>query len=456
MKKTVVMVLLAPMLAQATLTPNMPGRGAQKIAMDRGEICYIPNRLEGSKFSKKDLEKEQELCSMNIGTSAAVCGKVESTNPALEFYEIADGYTASQMEANGCFLQKPGGEKGDNAFKKAAKYKLSTSCSYTPSLLSYYHVSRFLGNINQVPAVVLRTVDAATHKAIGDKTYATIKNKTDLIAQTWAGLLSILTKKQAHAKATNVFTDDYQYSFGALQHNPSKEEKYSELFNGGSDQPTRTANFKAKNATYLRLTNAAAIGNLNWSQANAQEVLKMQNVADMILLDTMLSQQDRLGNLHYTMEAYAVVKDAKTGKTQVDKLDSLSKKDIAAGKTYPAGTLMLKKMMMKDNDCGVAKENHIKNGKLLEGVRHFNPETFEKLLKLYKLINTAEGQAFFKLETSMTATDITTFKTNVAHSVNVLVNTCKAGQLSLDLDLDSAFTGQAIPDCRAVIQAAQQ
>lgn len=455
MKKTVVMVLLTPMLAQATLTPNMPGRGAQKIAMDRGEICYIPNRLEGSKFSKKDLEKEQELCSMNIGTTAAVCGKVESTNPALEFYEIADGYTASQMEAKGCFLQKPGGEKGDNAFKKAAKYKLSTSCSYTPSLLSYYHVSRFLGNINQVPAVVLRTVDAATHKAIGEKTYATIKNKTDLIAQTWAGLLSILTKKQAHAKSTNVFTDDYHYSFGALQNNPSKEEKYSELFNGGSDQPTRTANFKAKNTTYIRLTNSAAIGNLNFTQANAQEVLKMQNVADMILLDTMLSQQDRLGNLHYTMEAYAVVKDA-NGKTKVDKLDSLSKKDIAAGKTYPAGTLMLKKMMMKDNDCGVAKENHIKNGKLLEGVRHFNPETFEKLLKLYKLINTAEGQAFFKLETGMTATDITTFKANVAHSVNVLVSTCKAGQLSLDLDLDSAFAGQAVPDCRAVIQAAQQ
>jgi len=150
-----------------------------------------------------------------------------------------------------------------------------------------------------------------------------------------------------------------------------------------------------------------------------------------------------------------MVKDA-SGKTKVDKLDTLSKKDIAAGKTYPAGTLMLKKMMMKDNDCGVSKENHIKNGKLLEGVRHFNPETFEKLLKLYKLLQTTEGQAYYKLETAMTATDITTFKANVGHAVNVLVNTCKAGQLSLDLDLDSAFAGQAVPDCRTVIQAAQQ
>lgn len=455
MKKTVVAILLAPMLAQATLTPNMPGRGAEKIALDRGELCFIPNRLEGSKFSKKDLERERDLCGMNIGTSNAVCGKTESTNPALEFFEVPEGMTAAQIQAKNCFVQKPGGEKGDNTFKKLAKYKSSTSCSYTPSLLAYYQVSRFLGNINQVPPAVLRTVEAETHKAIGSKAEATIKDKASLIAQTWAGILSILTKKQAHAKSTNVFTDDYKYSFGALQMNPSKEEKYSEMYNGGSDQPTRTANFKAKNTTYARLTNAAAIKSLNWSEANAQEVLKMQNVADMILMDTMLSQQDRLGNLHYTMEAYGIVKDA-SGKTKVDKLDSLSKKDIAAGKTYPAGTLMLKKMMMKDNDCGVTKENHLKNGKLLEGLKHFNPETFEKLLKLYKLINTAEGQAFFKLETGMTATDITTFKTNVAHSVNVLVNTCKAGQLSLDLDLDSAFTGQAVPDCRAIIQAAQQ
>ncbi len=476
MKKTVVMVLLAPMLAHATLTPNMPGRGAEKIALDRGELCFIPNRLEGSKFSKKDLERERDLCAMNISKNVAVCGKIESTNPGVEFFKIEEGMTAAQIEAKNCFVPKPGGASDDNTFKKLAKYKQSTSCSYTPSLLSYYQVSRFLGNINQVPPAVLRTVDAATHKAIGTKTWnildaeyqklvkaAAAKGKPapvkPLIQQTWEGILGILTKGSAHAKATNIFTDDYKYSFGALQMNPSKEEKYSEMFNGGSDQPTRTANFKAKNTTYARLANGASLsgqGLTNFNQNNAQEVLKMQNVADMILLDTMLSQQDRLGNLHYTMEAYAIVKDATTGKTKVDKLDSLSKKDIAAGKTYPAGTLMLKKMMMKDNDCGVAKENHIKNGKLLEGVRHFNPETFEKLLKLYKLINTAEGQAFFKLETGMTATDINTFKTNVAHSVNVLVNTCKAGQLSLDLDLDSAFTGQAVPDCRAVIQAAQQ
>lgn len=445
MKKTVVALLLAPMLAQATLTPNLPGRGAELIQLDRGELCYIPNRLEGADYSKKDLERERDLCGLNIGTTAAVCGKTASTNPALEFFQVPEGMTAQQVQAMNCERKETATQKD---FKKLAKYKSSTSCSYTPSLLAYYHVSRFLGNINQVPPVVLRTVDANLHKSIGDKTYAGISNKQELIAQTWAGLLSILTKKQAHAKATNIFTDDYNYSFGALQMNPSKEEKYTEMFNGGSDQPTRTANFKAKNTTYLRLISDQKLSSLNlkWSAAQAQEILKMQNVADMILMDTMLSQQDRLGNLHYTMERYGKVV-GKNGKVEIKKLD---KDDTTATEVVE-----LKKMMMKDNDCGVAKENHLKNAKLIEGLKHFNPETFAKLLKLNKIINTDAGAAYFKRETAMNSTDVATFKANVAYAVNALTKTCQAGQLTLDLDLDSAFAGQAVPDCRVVMQENQ-
>jgi hypothetical protein len=450
MKKQIVMLLLAPMLAQATLTPNKPGRGAELIKLSRGEICYIPNRLDGADYSKKDLERERDLCGLNFGTgdaqsTAAVCGKTVSTNPALELFQIPEGMTASQVQAMNCERKETVTQKD---FKKLAKYKLSTSCSYTPSLLAYYHVSRFLGNINQVPPVVMRTVEASVHKSIGDKTYALIPKKTDLIAETWAGLLSILTKKQAHPKATNIFTDDYGYSFGALQMNPSKEEKYTEMYNGGADQPTRTANFKAKNPTYQRLISDAKLANagLKWSAAQAQVVLQMQNVADMILLDTMLSQQDRLGNLHYTMERYGKVTD-KTGKVNIKKLD---KDDTTATEV-----IELKRMMMKDNDCGVAKENHLKNGKLLEALKHFNPETFTKLLKLNKVINSAAGQAYFTNETAMNNTDIATFKANVGHAVNVLTKTCQAGQLTLDLDLDSAFAGQAVPDCRVILQSNQ-
>ena len=50
--------------------------------------------------------------------------------------------------------------------KTEAKYKLSTSCSYTPSLLAYYHLSRVLGNIVNVPVAVVRTLDLDRHKAV--------------------------------------------------------------------------------------------------------------------------------------------------------------------------------------------------------------------------------------------------------------------------------------------------
>lgn len=481
MKKLAVTILLAPIMASAQLKLS-DAIGEKQYGLERGETCVIPKRLAGSKFSKKDLQREQDLCSLNFGANnatAAVCGKIESTNPALELFQVEGGLSAADIEGKKCFMQKSGGAADDNEFKKLAKYKQSTSCSYTPSLLSYYHISRFLGNINQVPPVVLRTVDASTHKAYGAKTYGPMraawekkakitldqwyamtpaernafKPAPEIILQTWHGIMSILNKGSSHASAAKIFTSDFKYSYGALQMNPSKEEKYSEMYNGGAAQPARTELFKSKNPYFLDLKKTElAKGSFN--QANAQKILAMQNVADMILLDTMLSQQDRLGNLHYTIEPYALVKDA-SGNVKVDKLDSLSKKEIAAGATYPAGTLMLKKMMMKDNDCGVSKTNHLKDGKLLEDLRHFNPETFTKLIKLYKLINTAEGKTFFRSETQMTEEDFIKFQSNVKHSANVLGTLCKQGQLKLDLDLDIQFAGQPAPACLDLINAAQ-
>lgn len=441
--KTAVIILLAPMLTQATLNTNA-SRGLQKINLSRGEVCYIPDHI--SKVTDTDLKREQLLCSLDFSVNSAVCGKTESTNPALEIFEIPKGWTAAQVEEKNCNAD----------IKKQAKYKLSTSCSYTPSLLGYYQISRFLGNINQVPVAVLRTVEVEKHKTIAAKTMTLIEDKSSLIAQTWQSLLMFLRQGSASKKYDGLFTSDNQYSYGALQLNPSKEEKYLEIFNGGKDQPSRAENFKTKNATYLRLTDSRSLNSMGmnqWSQASVQEVLRMQNVADMILLDTMLNQADRFGNLHYTLEPYAIV--SKKGEIKVDKLDSLSKKDIAAGKSYPQGTLLLKKMMMKDNDCGITKENVVKNAGMLEGLRHFNPETFDKLLKLNKVINTGEGQDFFMRETMMTSSDIANISANITHAVNVLTTACMNGQLTLDLDLDSQFAGAAIPDCRTILNVNQ-
>lgn len=469
MKKTVAMVLLAPILANAYLDPNLAGRGHQTMKLSRNEICVIPNRLGGLKtdgkpkadYSDKDVKNEAKLCSYDAHINVAACAKTNSTNPGVQFFEIPAGANIAQIEAIEC-------EENTKfpKIKKLAKYKNSTSCSYTPSILSYYHVSRFLGDVNQVPVAVLRTMDVKTHIAIGETV-----DKSDGTYMTWPSLLKFLSWKKSDVKtpeqskkAKGLFTEDFSQSYGALQKNPGGEEKYSELFNreskeeaaaaragtGPAVQLVRATRFKNENPAYKELANSASLNLKTFNADNAQKVLRMQNVADMILLDTMLSQEDRFGNLHYTIEAFALQKD-ETGKMNVKKL-----KELEDGQTYPAGTVQVKKLMMKDNDCGVNRSNHLKKAGLLEGIKHFNPETFKKLLELYKLINSTAGQEFFMKETAMIPADMDAFKANVGHAVKVLVNKCNTKQLTLDLDLDIQFAGESAPDCGAIIQAAQQ
>ena len=440
MKKALVLIL-APVLAHATLTPNLPGRGAQTIQHQRGEVCIIPNKLAGAKYTDKDIKEEQKLCSFELEQNVAVCGKTNSTNPGLNFFSLPNGMTPAQAEGLSCVSPSK-----DEKIKKDAKYKLSTSCSYTPSLLSYYHVSRFLGDINQVPVAVLRTVDRNTHIAIGQKAFASLKPTDGVIYQTWSSLLSSLRAGQASSKKDALFTDDFTHSYGALQKVPHHDEFYKELFNNGTD---RVAAFRDNNEVYKRLANGTALRNMGmnqWTAVNLQEVLRMQNAADMILMDTMLNQADRMGNIAYTVEAYQVVSE--NGQQKVKKLDELED-----GQTYPVGVLQVKKMMMKDNDCGINRGdivkaadgtihllNIFKKDGLLAGLKHFNPETYQRLLKLDALMATADGKSFFKKETAMTDTDYASIKENTDYAVQVLQAGCRNKSISFDLDLDTQFT----------------
>ncbi len=429
--KAMLILLIAP-VAMATLTPSLP-RGEQIVSRGMNEICVIPNKLAGGEYSKKDREMEVKICGLEIhGATAnvAACGKTASTNPAVELFSIPDGMTVAQVEAKACEV--------DGA-KKLIKYKLSTSCSYTPSILGYYHLSRFLGNVNQVPVSVLRTMDTNRHLVIGKKTVAGLNAKgqgKSLIAQTWGSLISFITPGSTHAKRDLLMTDDAQQTYGAFQQNPSKEEKYSEMFNGGADQAIRAVNFKTSNVTYKLLQStkpANIIVSNRFEAANVQKLLQMKNVADMILMDTLMNQGDRFGNIHYTEEYFYLQNgDVKSeGKMTPEQITQL-------------GAVKVKEMMMKDNDCGINRPNHLKNAGLLAGLAHFNPETYHKLLKLHADLSADAHKSFFKKETMMTEADYNSLKSNVAYAVSTLKNACQAGKLQLDLDLDAHFAGAAV------------
>src|SRR5262249_54188011 len=179
----------------------------------------------------------------------AVCPKLNSTNPGLDIHSLPQGSTPDQVEAARCKIA---------GAHKIAKYKLSSSCSYTPSILGYYHVSRMLGGIADVPPSVLRTFDLQNHISIGRAALAQTSSGS-LIHQTWASLMAQLTAGAASKRRDLLLTDDFAQSYGALSENPTDESFYKEFFNGGANNVSRAANFRDKNPIAAMLARNADI-----------------------------------------------------------------------------------------------------------------------------------------------------------------------------------------------------
>ena len=120
---------LGPSVAHATLSTHLQ-RGEKivdlPVAGRNAEVCVIPKHLVGGEYSDKDIEVETKLCNIDGNTNAAVCPKLNSTNPGLDFYSlpqsVARDDVAARCETSGA--------------KKIAKYKLSTSCRAGPGNLN--------------------------------------------------------------------------------------------------------------------------------------------------------------------------------------------------------------------------------------------------------------------------------------------------------------------------------
>ncbi|MCC6138197.1 MAG: hypothetical protein IT287_06165 [Bdellovibrionaceae bacterium] len=144
------------------------------IQRSAGEVCVIPDRfpIEDVDYSKRDAKLEKRLCSYDFhldasteeATAVALCPKLFSTYPAVELIELPVGSTKTDYEKKMCNKTVGGKNKG----KKLAKYKNSMSCSKTPSIVGYYHVSRALG-IDSVPVSVLRTMEKSVHQEVADR-----------------------------------------------------------------------------------------------------------------------------------------------------------------------------------------------------------------------------------------------------------------------------------------------
>jgi len=433
--------LLGPSVAHATLSAHLQ-RGEKildlPVAGRNAEVCVTPKHFAGGEYSDKDTEVETRLCNIDGNSNAAVCPKLNSTNPGLDFYSIPQGVSrddvAARCEASGA--------------KKIAKYKLSTSCSYTPSILGYYHLSRMLGGIGDVPPTVLRTFDLKNHIALGQEALGQTKSGT-LIHQTWAGLMAQLTAGAQASRRDFLLTDDFAQSYGALSENPTKEEFYKEFFNGGANNVARAQNFRNANPIVGMLARNADISTLvgrDFTAENVQKMVQLKDAADLIVIDTLMNQQDRFGNIHDLQTYY--YRDASDlnpdGSAKLKSARSLAPEEAA-----PLGAVQVKKMLLKDNDCGVAKDNIAKQAGLADRIAHIDPATYRLILRLDGIADAAETREFFVQELVFTANDYAAVRKNLKDLATKLHQTCQQGRLKLDLDLQTHFSTQPLqaPSC---------
>src|SRR5947207_3202607 len=123
-------------------------------------------------YSKKDVEKEKELAEIDFyngktreGLDIVLIPKTYSTSPGINIHAVtlpagmsrlsyAEGHTAKSHSSND---------------KIIAKYKqtIPTHFTYSPSILGYHHLSRFLDTGHVEPAIV-RTMDVTAHKTLAD------------------------------------------------------------------------------------------------------------------------------------------------------------------------------------------------------------------------------------------------------------------------------------------------
>lgn len=375
----------------------------------------------GINYSKKDLKEEKKLCKINFHNSnlqykrkgklhaLAVCPKLVNTSPALEVFAVDSDISRDDFIATECIKKEKRG-------KKVSKYKLSTSCSYTPSILGYYHFSRLL-NIGQVPVGVSRNVDREFHIAQAELGVQNTKGFSGWLPKNWVTLLDQL--KAGSSRLTHV---DGDKSFGALVQNPKGEKLYSGMYGSGVKGYTKHA--LAKQAK----KRGSITKQFSISFSNLPKVFALKDYTDMLIIDAILSQFDRYGNVDYWKYYYYQEngqlerKKYKEGKPEVDALMKTK------------GAVILKRLLLKDNDCGVAFRNRTIDDKALNKIKHFSKESFINLEKLSNLFSNADFTTWLKTGLQFKDKDINLVRNNTNHVLALIKNGVDSGKVFLDLN----------------------
>lgn len=389
------------------------------------EACHVASisgTNQGIEYSLKDLKKQKKLCKMDFHSSEnqykykgvksklAVCPKVKNTSPALEVFVLKAETDRDQFLASEC------GNKIKATAKKLAKFKVSTSCGYVPSMLGYYHIGRLL-NIGNVPVAVYRTLDLREHIKKAEFGVELTKGFSGWLPKNWVTLTQQL--KSGSSKLVNESKDQ---SFGALLDNPKGELSYSAMFGSGTSGYLKTKFYKqAKKRGEITKQFSKSLSNIG-------SIFALKDFTDMLIIDAILSQFDRYGNAN----AYQYYYFFENGELVEEKFKKEDPAQVALMKSK--GARLVKRLLLKDNDCGIAFRNRTLEDGALKKIRHYSKETFDKLASLNEKMSDPSFVSFLKNNLKFKDSDVAKVRANTASVYNLIHKGVESGKVFLDLN----------------------
>jgi hypothetical protein len=399
------------------------------------ELATRPSTFPGHPeiYSQKDIEKEKELAAIDFyngktkdDLDIVLIPKTYSTSPGLNVHAIKLPAGVSRLSYASAHTGKSDSGQG----KLIAKYKQSipTHFTYSPSIIGYYHLSRFLDAGHVEPAIV-RTMDVASHKPLAD--LGTAKATGSNNREQWTQLRAL---DDAHSNPS-LYTKDGKQLYGVLQANPTGEQSYPHLGDlAGAGAFAASSEFaKVTSSSPLKLNYRDAAGKLD--QAAVQQIVQIRDLSDMVLIDYIMSQADRFsGNMH-SEKVYLWIEN---GVLKSDSKKSDPAKAAEQLKQLPADAVLVNRMIMKDNDAGLISGNSARTNHLLEKISHMDSKTYDRLLDLQKELQKPEVAQWYQTELLFTSADFNTMKNNVNQAVAILSGR-KGNGLFLDANVSAAI-----------------
>lgn len=425
------------------------------------ERCVRIAPVPGGVYDKDDLEEEAAYCAIDLyATNTAMCPKTWSTSPGTMIHDISEGPYAgnrAEFERNAC---KEGKSAARLAKDTLAKFKPTmnakgTSGTFSPSPLLYYHFSRYFDTTVKVPVTVWRSIDAKAH--LGDVARAGLalsggSHGGRMNHAGWVALVNAEENPGSYSPTDDLFTADRRQIYGALTSSPG--HRYGSEING-----TRVSGWgKGQNEDFQKTpaflalrsgkplaeaiehglsegrTDRQIAKDLGASVPSQQMVFWMTELTEIVLLDFILSQQDRVGNIDFTPYYYWL--DGGTVKHKK------AKHHEPGDGSVPGDAILLRRTNLNDNDAGgrVQYANFAKSTQMLERLRHMNAGTYRKLVALNADLQVG-GQIYQWLAASfgLSEREVAQVLKNTSLATGILRESCEAGRLIFDLEPKEFF-----------------